>query len=41
LLDIKELGNQLVSDDFSLASLPSDVRRKLFMEGTRWTASPE
>jgi NAD(P)H-nitrite reductase large subunit len=41
LLDIKDLGNQLVSDDFSLASLPSAIRMNLFMEGTRWTASPE
>jgi NAD(P)H-nitrite reductase large subunit len=41
LLDVKEMGSQLVSDDFSLASLPSHLRRKLFMEGTRWIASPE
>jgi NAD(P)H-nitrite reductase large subunit len=40
-LDVKDLGNQLVSDDFSLASLPSAIRMNLFMEGTRWTASPE
>jgi len=41
LLDVKEFSGILVSDDFSLASLPSAVRSKLFMEGTRWTASPE
>jgi len=41
LLDVKEFGSQLVSDDFSLASLPSAIRSKLFLEGTRWTASPE
>jgi NAD(P)H-nitrite reductase large subunit len=38
-LDAKNFGSQLVSDDFSLASLPSDIRRKLFLEGTKWTAS--
>jgi NAD(P)H-nitrite reductase large subunit len=40
-LDVKEIGSQLVSDDFSLASLPFTIRKILFMEGTRWTASPE
>jgi NAD(P)H-nitrite reductase large subunit len=40
-LDVKIFGSQLVSDDFSLASLPSDIRRKLFLEGTKWTTSPE
>ncbi len=40
-LDAKSFGDQLVSDDFSLASLPSDVRKKLFMEGTKWTTSPD
>jgi NAD(P)H-nitrite reductase large subunit len=39
-LDVKNFGSQLVSDDFSLASLPSDIRGKLFLEGTKWTASP-
>jgi NAD(P)H-nitrite reductase large subunit len=40
-LGIKNFGSHLVSDDFSLASLPSDIRRKLFLEGTKWTTSPE
>jgi NAD(P)H-nitrite reductase large subunit len=40
-LDVKEFGSQLVSDDFSLASLPLAIRKNLFMEGTRWTASPQ
>jgi len=40
-LDVKELGNQLVSEDFSLASLPSAIRSKLFIEGSKWTASPD
>lgn len=39
-LDVKNFSSQLVSDDFSLASLPSDIRTKLFLEGTKWTASP-
>jgi NAD(P)H-nitrite reductase large subunit len=39
-LDVKNSSSQLVSDDFSLASLPSDIRTKLFLEGTKWTASP-
>lgn len=40
-LDAKNFGDKLVTDDFSLASLPSDVRKKLFMEGTKWTTSPD
>jgi NAD(P)H-nitrite reductase large subunit len=40
-LNVKNFGSQLVSDDFSLASLSSDIRRKLFLEGTKWTTSPE
>ncbi|MBS7656375.1 MAG: FAD-dependent oxidoreductase [Candidatus Bathyarchaeia archaeon] len=39
-VDVKELGSQLISDDFSLASLPFDIRRNLFMEGTRWMVLP-
>ena len=40
-IDVKDLRDLLVSDDFSLASLPFDVRKKLFMEGSKWTASPD
>jgi NAD(P)H-nitrite reductase large subunit len=37
-VDVKEFKGLLISDNFSLAALPSHLRKKLFMEGPKWGA---